>query len=61
MIFSSRWLETERKQLKEEAGIKRDAMRLTIAHTVVYTKNVSHSPSRRQTPKESALRLSQDP
>lgn len=36
-------------------------MRLTIAQTVVYTKNVSHSPSRRQTPKESALRLSQDP
>lgn len=38
MIFSSRWLETERKQLREEAGIKRDAMRLPIAQTVVYTK-----------------------
>jgi len=39
MIFSSRWLKTERKQLKEEAGVKRDAMRLTNAQTVVCTKS----------------------
>ena len=57
MISFPQWLKTEGKEPKEEAGIKRDAMRLAIIQKLgcLYYENTSHGPLQQINTKEKGI------